>query len=186
MNEIWKDILHYENWYQVSSFGRVKSLIRKHRFGYSKKEKVLQSFPNNKRYLRVDLCKDGQRDCRQVHRLVLETFIGLCPEGMECRHLDGNPQNNRLDNLQWGTASENQRDRIIHGTSNRGLTHINQGENQGAHKLTEKQVLKIRRLYETKSSSGKRQYSQRKLASMFGVQQTTIKNVVNRKTWKHI
>ena len=100
-------------------------------------------------------------------------------------NLDGNPQNNKLDNLQWGTASENQLDKIAHGTSNHGLTY-NQGENQGLHKLTGKQVLEIRRLYALILSSGQKQYSQRKLASMFGVQQPTIKNIVNRKTWRHI
>ncbi|HDY88505.1 MAG TPA: hypothetical protein ENH82_10410, partial [bacterium] len=123
MNEVWKNIPHYENWYQISNMGRVKSLTRKHRFGYSKKIKILQPFPNHKGYLRVDLRKDGQRDCRQIHRLVLEAFVSLCPERMECRHLDGNPQNNRLDNLMWGTRSENQQDRIVHGTSNNGLTY---------------------------------------------------------------
>ncbi len=185
MNEIWKDIPNYENWYQVSNMGRIRSLMRKHRFGYSKKTKILQPFPSRKGYLRVHLYKNGQRASRQVHRLVLEALTGLCPEGMQCRHLDGNPQNNRLDNLVWGTASENQRDRIIHKTSNCGLTY-NRGESQGSHKLTEKQVLEIRKLYKMKLPSGQRKYSQRKLASVFGVTQNTIKNIVNIKTWKHI
>lgn len=185
MNEIWKDILHYENWYQISNMGRVQSVMRKHRFGYSRKIRILRPFSNNKGYLRVDLRKNGQRDCRQIHRLVLETFISICPDGMQCRHLNGDPQDNRLDNLKWGTASTNQRDRIIHGTSNRGLSY-NRGENQGSHKLTEKQILEIRKFYTIQSIDGKRQYSQRKLALMFKVQQTTIKNIVNRKTWKHI
>lgn len=185
MDEVWKDILDYKNWHQISSMGRVKSLIRKHRFGYSRKEKILKPYPNYKGYLRVDLYKDGQRKRHQVHRLVLEVFIGLCPKGMECRHLDGNPQNNRLDNLKWGTRSENQQDRIAHGTSNKGLTY-NCGENQGSHKMTEKQILEIRKLYKTKLSSGKRKYSQRQLAQMFNVTQTTIKDIVNINTWKHI
>jgi len=185
MDELWKDIPYYTSWYQVSSLGRIRSLMRKNRWGYIQKIRILRPFPNQKGYLRIDLRKNGQRDCRQVHRLVLETFVGLCPDGMECRHLDGNPQNNKLDNLQWTTASENQRDRVRHGTSNMGLTY-NRGESQGGHKLTEEQVLEIRELYKISLSSGKRIYSQRKLASIFGVQQTAIKDVVNRKTWKHI
>ncbi len=50
----------------------------------------------------------------QIHRSLLETFIGPCPEGMECRHLDGDPLNNNLGNLKWGTRYENMQDKIIH------------------------------------------------------------------------
>ncbi len=52
---------------------------------------------------------------RTVHRLVLEAFVGPCPPGMQCRHLDGNPANNRLENLAWGTHAENAADKIRHG-----------------------------------------------------------------------
>lgn len=58
-----------------------------------------------------------------VHRLVLEMFIGPCPYGLECRHLDGNPSNNRVENLMWSTRIANQRDRDKHGTSNLGRKH---------------------------------------------------------------
>lgn len=56
-----------------------------------------------------------------VHGLVLTAFVGPCPNGMECRHYpDGNPANNHVENLRWGTPTENQRDRILHGTSAMG------------------------------------------------------------------
>jgi len=64
-------------------------------------------------YPRVSL---GRGKGRYVHRLILEVFVGPCPDGMECRHLDGNPQNNRLDNLAWGTPEENCEDREKHRT----------------------------------------------------------------------
>lgn len=51
-----------------------------------------------------------------IHRLVLETFIGPCPPGMECRHLNGNPSDNRLVNLTWGTPHEQALDKLRHGT----------------------------------------------------------------------
>lgn len=53
---------------------------------------------------------------RLVHRLVLEAFVGPCPPGHECCHRDGDPSNNCLDNLYWGTRSDNVRDAIQHGT----------------------------------------------------------------------
>lgn len=58
-----------------------------------------------------------------VHRLVLDAFTGLCPPGMQCRHLDGNRRNNRPENLRWGTAVENMADRKAHGRYATGAAH---------------------------------------------------------------
>lgn len=54
----------------------------------------------------------------RVHHLVLETFVSNCPDGMNCRHLDGDPSNNALSNLAWGTQSEQVADKKAHGTFN--------------------------------------------------------------------
>jgi hypothetical protein len=63
-----------------------------------------------------------------VHRLVLAAFVGPCPEGMEVRHLDGNPANTRLANLRYGTHSENELDKVRHGTHHEARkTHCNRG-----------------------------------------------------------
>src|SRR5262245_38045005 len=58
----------------------------------------------------------GRGNYFRTSRLVLLAFVGPCPEGMECRHLDGNPQNNHVDNLRWGTSAENTEDQRRHGT----------------------------------------------------------------------
>ena len=55
------------------------------------------------------------RTKKLVHRLVLETFVGPCPDGMETRHLNGDPSDNRLANLAWGTPKENHTDKVRHG-----------------------------------------------------------------------
>jgi hypothetical protein len=55
---------------------------------------------------------------RKVHRLVLETFVGPCPDGMECCHNNGDPADNRLENLRWDTLSSNAYDRVEHGVHN--------------------------------------------------------------------
>lgn len=96
--ERWLPAAGFEGRYEISDAGRVRNL-----HGL-----VLKTSRTNKGYLRVL--------GRFVHRLVLEAFIGPCPSGMECRHLDGNPSNNRLENLLWGTPLENANDRRRHGT----------------------------------------------------------------------
>jgi hypothetical protein len=65
-------------------------------------------------YLRAEFRINGKRERVFIHRLVLEAFVGPCPEGMECRHLDGDPTNNRLENLIWGTPRQNGFDRVRH------------------------------------------------------------------------
>lgn len=66
-----------------------------------------------------------------VHRLMLEAFVGPCPPGMECRHLNGVADDNRLENLCWGTHLENEMDRRRHGTmanKNRKLSEASVAE----------------------------------------------------------
>lgn len=67
-------------------------------------------------YRYVMLNARGECYSHKVARLVLETFVGPCPDGMECRHLDGNKLNDDLENLCWGTRYENIQDKVIHGT----------------------------------------------------------------------
>ena len=64
-----------------------------------------------------------QRGTMLVHRLVMLAFDGPQPEGMECRHLNGNPADNRIENLKWGTRKENEADKVSHGTDNSGERH---------------------------------------------------------------
>jgi hypothetical protein len=71
---------------------------------------------NTAGYQRVKIAIDKKRRHMLVHQLVLETFVGERPSGMQCRHIDGNQLNNHVKNLRWGTASENKRDCVKHGT----------------------------------------------------------------------
>ena len=95
--EVWKDIIGYEGLYQVSNWGRVKSLNYK-RTG---KERLLNPKPNNKGYMRVTLYKNKIRTKHFVHRLVAQTFIPNPNNYPEVNHKDENPNNNHLDNLEW-------------------------------------------------------------------------------------
>lgn len=124
-------------------------------------------------YLVVTLY-DGERWApQQVHRLVLETYIGPCPKGLECRHLDGDPANNCLDNLRWGTPKENGQDKIEHGTRLRG-------EQNKQSKLTEDEVHLIFNAYHDGA------YNQYELAKMFGVHQTLISLICQKKAWGYL
>lgn len=100
--EIWKPVVGYEDFYEVSNFGRVKSLPRKWAKGG-----MLKPSPVGHGYLRVCLCKNGKRERVKVHQLVMEAFVGRCPAGYEVDHIDWNPSNNRLDNLRYLPAEEN-------------------------------------------------------------------------------
>jgi hypothetical protein len=116
VTEEWRDVVGLEGLYQVSSHGRVRSLdrviTRKTGAKQSYKGKLLKPALLKVGYLYVNI-----RGSKAVHRLVLEAFVGPCPEGMECRHLDGTRTNNHLSNLRWGTSSENNQDILDHGTN---------------------------------------------------------------------
>ena len=109
--EIWCDVKGYEDLYQVSNKGRVKSLGN----DKSRKEKILKPQGTRLGYLQIMLCKGGERKMHQVHRLVLMTFAP-CEnmENLQVNHLDENKENNQLNNLEWVTCKEN----INHGTHN--------------------------------------------------------------------
>jgi hypothetical protein len=109
--EKWCWIPGYEDLYRISEKSEVWSKPRTTTRGG-----VLRHIIGTRNYHWVTLTKDGKQRRFQVHRLILLAFEGPCPEGQEVRHLDGNPENNNLDNLSYGTHSENLRDRRKHGT----------------------------------------------------------------------
>lgn len=106
----WRDVPEYEGIYMVDVLsGRLwSSYVRR----------TLRPFRNREGYLQTTLSKDGRKRLRCIHRLVCEAAHGPAPfGGAQVRHLDGNPCNNHMGNLCWGTASENQLDRARHGTA---------------------------------------------------------------------
>lgn len=122
-------------------------------------------------YKRVSLTVNRRQVLIHVHKLVLLAFRGPCPSGMESRHLDSNPSNNRLANLVWGTKEENGSDRRQLGRS--------RGSRNGRAKLTEQQVAEILQRY----SRGETQYQ---LADAFGVSQSLLSLITRREAWRHV
>lgn len=121
----------------------------------------------------IKLRRDNRYFTKNFSRLLLTAFAGPPRAGYVCRHLNGNPTDNRLSNLKWGTNSENQVDRVLHGTSNQGSRH-------GMSKLTETDVRSIRGMYATG------RYTFSAIARLFGVSRRTIAGVVNRAGWRHV
>lgn len=172
--EVWADVPGYEGFYRVSNTGRVARckqllpiLVLEGKRVHIRELKPVARYAGR---LSVALCLPGCKPkWHQIHRMVLQAFVGDCPEGMECRHLDGNHLNNHLNNLQWGTRTENMRDKRRHGTQTEGEAHFQS-------KLTEDDVRAIR------ASN----WTGRDLAAHYGVSQVCIVFIKNRKTWKHV
>lgn len=110
-NEQWKPIKGYEGFYEVSDHGRVRSVDRvipHRRSGQLRlKGKIIVQGTDEGRHMFARLCCEGTANQMYVHRLVLEAFVGPCPEGMEGLHWDDDQKNNHLSNLRWGTRSDN-------------------------------------------------------------------------------
>lgn len=103
MEEIWKDIKNYEGVYQVSNYGRIKSLCRRRR----KNDKILKVLRDSRNYLQINLHKNGEMFKYSIHRLVAEAFIPN-PNNYPCvNHKDENKQNNHINNLEWCTYEYN-------------------------------------------------------------------------------
>lgn len=177
--ETFVEIIDYENLYQISDFGRVKSLkrvtISKNGRKYFIKEKILSPV-NNQGYEQVTLSKNGKIKRFSVHRLVASAFIEN-PKNKKCvNHKDFNRSNNYKSNLEWSTYSEN----TIHAIEN-GRMMFNKrafGEKIRSSVLTEKDVLSIRSSFKEKT--------QAKLAKEFNVSQALISNILRNKIWKHL
>ena len=172
--EIWKDIEGYEDLYQVSNFGRVKSLVD--RLG-KKRELILKANTNKQKYLFVTLYKGKNIKTLKIHRLVAEAFISNPEHKPTVNHLDGNKQNNNLNNLEWATRSEQTKHAF-----KIGLMKVSYGEKASNAKLTDEQAIKIRAEYVPYS----RKYGTYALAKKYGVKPDAIQRIVKEKTFKHL
>ena len=131
--------------------------------------------PYGARYVMVSFRpeRNGKLCTFYVHRLILEAFIGPCPDGLEgCHGPDTDTSNNRLDNLRWDTHQSNIDDTEHDGTRPHG-------SQKTLAKLTESDIPEIRRLH----AEG---WSQSRIAEQYNMQQTTISAICRRKRWKHV
>ena len=110
-NEVWKDIPRYEGLYQASNLGRIRScartIIRKNKIKQQFKGKILSPEDNGNGYLRLILYKNKKKNSEYVHRLIASAFIENYYNCEQINHIDGNKQNNNINNLEWCTKSYN-------------------------------------------------------------------------------
>jgi len=140
---------------------------------YDGKLRKLNPVVNSNGRLNVKLRKEGRTYTRLVYHLILETFIGPCPNGMECCHKNDMKTDNRLENLYWGTRFENMQDAIRNGRTPIG------GKNRQS-KLTEDDIERIKELY------NKDMWIEKDIAKLFDISRTTVNLIINGKRWKHL
>ena len=177
--EAWKPIPGFEDSYEASTHGRIRSLDRIVTFAASATQpehtkrlrgKVLKrSF--TKGYPCVSLYRGSVRTQKMVHVIVAETFLGPRPSGTLACHENGVRTECDVDNIYWGTPQDNADDRVRHGNNRPGSQHRNS-------KLHERDIARIRRLAST--------MPQKRLAERFGVSQATISSIINNTSWRHV
>lgn len=162
----------FEGVYEVSSFGRVRSVNRIDPAGHRRQEHMLALQLDKHGYPVVHLRLNGRDYMKKVHQLVARAFIGPPTGHVQINHKDGVKTNAHVENLEWCTAQQN----ITHAVQN-GLHANTAGSRNGRAKLTEAQVAEIRRLYAVGDTSCPR------LARQFGVGKSTIGYIVQNATW---
>jgi len=120
----------------------------------------------------VGLVRDGKVYGRSVHRLVLEAFVGPCPDGFQGCHNDGNNTNNDISNLRWASASDNQLDRVKHGT------HL-RGQQNPRTTLSNVDVQFIKSYPVSRKANTF-------LADGYGVKRAVVEKIRNGETWRYV
>lgn len=180
--EEWKDIKGYEGLYKISSFGRIKTLMRKesllNKIGLPmvrvRKEAIKKQKVYPRGYLGIDLIKDKIKETVYVHRLVAEQFIPNPENKRTVNHKKAVKSDNRFHQLEWATYAEQFKHSRALGI------HDDYGSKSKMSKLNESQVIDIRQ----RAKSGK--CSSSELAKEYSVSTGNINCIVRRQTWKHV
>jgi len=169
----WRDIPAHPG-YQASACGQVRSLERRiiFRDGRSRvfPSVVLRQANHSAGYLQVALGADVRKT---VHTLIASTFLGE-GNGMWVNHKNGNKKDNRVENLEWVSPSDNQRHAVATGLSPK--PPLKRGTDQHKARLDEEKVRKIRAQYAEGAGIAR-------LAREYSVGESTIRNVVQRNSW---
>lgn len=166
--EIWKDIKGFEGKYQVSSYGRVKSLV-------GRKERLLKQQTSEYGYKYVVLRVNKLAKVFFIHKEVLKSFVSNHKCKKQGNHINGIKTDNRLSNLEWCNPSEN----IKHAFDNGLVTRLKGSLNTHA-KLSELDVKEIR------SICSKEHKNYKSIAKRYDISVANVSAIVLRKSWKHI
>lgn len=172
--EEWRPIPGSDGLYSASNLGRIRSEPTKVATSGRQRGRVLALCLDPKGYPQFRLCLFGSHKTIKVHRCIAQTFLGPRPDGLQINHINGNKTDNRVENLEYVTASSN----VIHAHRTGLCDGRAMGERSPKAKLTAEQVTAIRSL------DGRLSLDQ--LSERFGVTKTNICYILNRKTWKHV
>lgn len=173
--ERWLPVVGYEGRYEVSNLGRVRVVFS------SKHTQIgmLVGSTKNTGYREAALVdSDGARKYVRIHKMVLLAFVGPPPSGMECNHKNGIKTDNRLENLEWVTKSEQHihRARVLNHHP-RGECLARRGERNGGAKIGRLEAEKIREWYAFGT------ISQQAIADFFGLNQAHVSRIIRRSNW---
>jgi hypothetical protein len=140
----------------------------------NKAGKLMKPYKVKSGHLRVTLTKVGIPFYRFIHRLVLETYVSICPQGKECCHVDDCPNNNTLSNLYWGSRAQNLIDAYRNGKQ------CNKGEQHAQAKLKNLHVKAIRVLQNSK------EFTAKEISYLFNVSHHHIRAIQYKRTWTHL
>jgi len=178
MQEIWKNIEGYNGDYKISNLGNIMSTKRivKRNNGRDlpMPERIMKPFLSKRGYLLVTLNNNKKTKHHSVHRLVAIAFISKVEDENIVHHVDGNPLNNNLNNLEWCTISKNTKHAV-----NDGFLNTRKGRDCNFAKLTEKEVIKIKRMLKGK-------VTHKKISIIYGVCPSTITEINRGANWAQI
>lgn len=164
--EVWKPIINFEGLYEISNFGRVKSLGN----NKYKVDKIIKHCISKNGYAYCTLWINCKQKKYKIHRLIAIHFIPNPENKPFINHIDSNRMNNSIENLEWCTQKEN-----IHHAINNGRMDFN-GEKNPSAKLNKSDVYNIKKLHNNLVSI-------KDLSTKYSVSDVSIRNIINDKTW---
>lgn len=171
MEEVWKDVVGHEGLYEVSNLGRIRSLPRITTSRPMKGKLLSTATKDTKRYEKVCLSYNGNYKYYKVHQVVARAFIDNPENKPQINHIDGNRHNNKVDNLEWVTSTENNSRAKKHG--------MLLGENHQNTNYTEEQIKEVKLML-------KQGLKNIDIERVTGINHKRISEIKCGKVWSHI